>query len=623
MSIKNKFFKYLFSVGIISSVLFTSVSTYSVADSSVSSETGYNVDLSADLEVSEEEYANMVDFIYPGKEFFDPLDASSLLDEKTIRVNELADEDYWYGNRDTAKCRVEYEKAARSILAKIDPSWSDFRKLLYLHDYICMNTDYDRTSTDMIKQTAYGCLVLHKCVCDGYARAFYDLANRAGIETYYVLSMGMDHAWNVSKVDGKFYYIDCTWDGKNMSTINGVPSIYISHSYFLKSESYMNTHLHNYSDITIPAYATVDGSTDLNIYGKYNNTEYDDALFTRISGPVYTVGNTDRYYIQNPDFYSNIGSVCIADNNTIVETISFDDGQDALTYIGHFVIRGNKIYLIQGSKLYSGTLTSGTTTLTLLVQAPVADSYDDIYIKFDNLRIEGTKIVYDEVTYDNSLSLNLLGIQCKSIDISEDISNTVDYFSTEGPSFVDYSGSPARIEGYNCRWNEVDGKSYWYENSVKQGTYDDPKGVIGDNTVRGREIYDSASDGWYWLDSVYFGAKAVNKEVWIPYIYQDEKNCNDDSMRARAAESDGGLGGVGNCVYEAMKNKSGKWVRYDQNGKMFKGWVTIEGELAARYPDQAGNTYYYDTKTGLMAKGVVQIGGQTYVFDGITGALKK
>ena len=74
-------------------------------------------------------------------------------------------------------------------------------------------------------------------------------------------------------------------------------------------------------------------------------------------------------------------------------------------------------------------------------------------------------------------------------------------------------------------------------------------------------------------------------------------------------------------VIDAIVNKTGKWVRYDENGKMLKGWVTIIGELARLYPDQKGNTYYYDSITGLMAKGYVTIDGTDYHFDEISGVL--
>ena len=50
-------------------------------------------------------------------------------------------------------------------------------------------------------------------------------------------------------------------------------------------------------------------------------------------------------------------------------------------------------------------------------------------------------------------------------------------------------------------------------------------------------------------------------------------------------------------------------------------WYTVEGTDAILYPTQAGNTYYYDPQTGLMAKGYVIIDGTLYHFDEITGAL--
>ncbi|MBR1862367.1 MAG: BspA family leucine-rich repeat surface protein [Lachnospiraceae bacterium] len=189
--------------------------------------------------------------------------------------------------------------------------------------------------------------------------------------------------------------------------------------------------------------------------------------------------------------------------------------------------------------------------------------------------------------------------------------------------YVDNSGSEMiKKDQEDCSWNPVNGKSYWYESGIKQGTYYDPNGVLGEDpethvaTIRGREIYDSKSDGWYWLDSCYDGAKAIGKEVWIPYIYQDEAGWDDAKMREVANEADEGMRDL---VYQFMKEKKGKWVRYDKNGSMLKGWVTIEGDLADLYPDQAGKVYYYDHKTGLMAKGEITIDGVTYHFDERTG----
>ena len=174
-------------------------------------------------------------------------------------------------------------------------------------------------------------------------------------------------------------------------------------------------------------------------------------------------------------------------------------------------------------------------------------------------------------------------------------------------------------EGKNVQFDTgADGKNYWFEDGVKQGTADDPKGVMGDGTVRGREIYDPVTNEWYWLDAVYDGAKAVGKEVWMPYVYQNEDSWTAEEKAKLASESDEGMADL---VLTEMNEKHGKWVRYDENGAMLKGWITIDGELAKHYPKQAGKTYYYDTRTGIMARGTITLGGTTYQFDKITGEL--
>ena len=119
-------------------------------------------------------------------------------------------------------------------------------------------------------------------------------------------------------------------------------------------------------------------------------------------------------------------------------------------------------------------------------------------------------------------------------------------------------------------WVEENGKKYWYEKGVKQGT-----------TGRGKEIYDPDSDAWYWLDAVQGGAMTVNKDV-----YQE-------SAAGQWADKPDG---------------TGKWVRYDENGHMIKGWQTTDK-----------GTYYFDLITGAMAKGAGDIDGVPCAFDEYTG----
>ncbi|MEE0799975.1 MAG: hypothetical protein U0L91_01705, partial [Gemmiger sp.] len=73
-------------------------------------------------------------------------------------------------------------------------------------------------------------------------------------------------------------------------------------------------------------------------------------------------------------------------------------------------------------------------------------------------------------------------------------------------SFSDFVLAEEATQDTYTGWRTEDGKQFWYENGVKQGT-----------TGRGKEIYDPGSDAWYWLDAIQGGAKAVDKEVYMDY----------------------------------------------------------------------------------------------------------
>jgi len=127
-------------------------------------------------------------------------------------------------------------ETAETILAGM-PTGSDYEKELYLHDALIKKVTY--TYSKLEEQNGYTTLVEGKGVCAGYAFALQYLLMRAGIQSYYVVGYaGENHAWNLAKIDGEWYYVDATWD--DPLTGSGSDSAYSPfHTYFNLSAEMM------------------------------------------------------------------------------------------------------------------------------------------------------------------------------------------------------------------------------------------------------------------------------------------------------------------------------------------------------------------------------------------------
>ena len=97
------------------------------------------------------------------------------------------------------------------ILALIPAGLSDMEKALFLHDYLCVNFQYDLTYQI---HDIYTMLCNETAVCMGYALLYGELLNRIGIDNEPVNSpeTSINHMWNEIKLDGEWYHVDCTWD---------------------------------------------------------------------------------------------------------------------------------------------------------------------------------------------------------------------------------------------------------------------------------------------------------------------------------------------------------------------------------------------------------------------------
>lgn len=131
------------------------------------------------------------------------------------------------------------KKADKIIKSIIKKTMSTKQKYKAIHDYIVKNCEYDEvyynkiqgnfvTDTFSTTETAYGCLIEKKAICQGYSAAFNLLCEKAGLKSISVTGTAgsESHAWNYVKLGKKYLYVDTTWDdplpdqGKIVPTYN-------------------------------------------------------------------------------------------------------------------------------------------------------------------------------------------------------------------------------------------------------------------------------------------------------------------------------------------------------------------------------------------------------------------
>ena len=236
-----------------------------------------------------------------------------------------------------------------------------------------------------------------------------------------------------------------------------------------------------------------------------------------------------------------------------------------------------------GDYWYEGGIRQGTEGRGKEIYDPDSDAW--YWLDADRGGAKAvSKDVYQESNGGKWVRYDANGHMIKGWDTNDDGTYYFDLVTgamTKGDATID--GLPCSFDtvtgiGLNCAWKHINGKDYWYEGGKRQGY--DPNNAA----YRGKEIYDPASDAWYWLDNVQQGAKTINKDVY------QESEAGD-----WAENADG----------------TGKWVRYDANGHMVKGWDTNND-----------GTYYFDQVYGTMAKGIVTIDGNLYLFDVDTGVMQ-
>jgi transglutaminase/protease-like cytokinesis protein 3 len=147
-----------------------------------------------------------------------------------------------------SEAHSQIESAENKILQDIkgNDNLTEVEKALLVHDRLVALIDYDKgyydDNIDPDSYYLYSALVKRKAVCNGYSIAYSYLMNKIGIKTYLVRSDNLNHAWNITYINNKPYYVDVTWDDPIIIGTGTIPDR-VKYKFFLVGKSnFSNAH---------------------------------------------------------------------------------------------------------------------------------------------------------------------------------------------------------------------------------------------------------------------------------------------------------------------------------------------------------------------------------------------
>lgn len=118
-----------------------------------------------------------------------------------------------------ASQEAEMDVMIRELINKLNlTKMSSYEKIRTVYDYICRNVAYDYANLGnasyTLQYTAYAALKNKTAVCGGYSSLFYRIMLELGIDARVITGTCSEgaHAWNIVKLEGKYYDLDSTWD---------------------------------------------------------------------------------------------------------------------------------------------------------------------------------------------------------------------------------------------------------------------------------------------------------------------------------------------------------------------------------------------------------------------------
>lgn len=148
-------------------------------------------------------------------------------------------------------------QAAEEVLSQeITDGMSVYEKELAIHDWITGWSSFDMSAFSRApgggsatSDTPYGVLLQRSGNCWGYASTFQLFMELLDIECIIVYGLpngsGVQHVWNMVRLDGEWYCVDAAWD----DPIGGGPT----HTYFnVTSEFLRRGSIHRWDQAAVP-----------------------------------------------------------------------------------------------------------------------------------------------------------------------------------------------------------------------------------------------------------------------------------------------------------------------------------------------------------------------------------
>lgn len=194
------------------------------------------------------------------------------VDKKNMEADILFDSFIYYTTKEQEQ--IVNEKVQELIHNLITDKMDQAEKEKAIYDYIISNISYDTTYENY---TAYDALTKGKTVCNGYVQLAYKLWQAAGIETKIVrgtLTLNGDtrnHAWNMVKIDGKWYHVDVTLDASLSNSDIKSKTKY----YNLSDTEIASTHHTEEIDLPLSNIKDTYLFTEAKVFAKYMNQAVD------------------------------------------------------------------------------------------------------------------------------------------------------------------------------------------------------------------------------------------------------------------------------------------------------------------------------------------------------------